>query len=155
MLDAIHRLGTATETYCTPEQYETLYRRSVEDSDGFWLEQAGRLDWIASPSKGGEWSFDPVHIAWFADGTLNLCHNAVDRHLPKLSDVPALIFEPDDPHGEGRVLLPVDAAGQHVREPRRRGVPVRRGVRDGGSMMPHFWTRGSPRPQGTLFGGRR
>ena len=104
MLDAIHRLGTATETYCTPEQYETLYRRSVEDSDGFWLEQAGRLDWIASPRKGGEWSFDPVDIAWFADGTLNLCHNAVDRHLPKLSDVPALIFEPDEPNDEGRVL---------------------------------------------------
>ncbi|GAB5350451.1 acetate--CoA ligase [Qipengyuania sp. 483] len=104
MLDAIHRLGTANETYCTPEQYETLYRRSLEDSDGFWLEQAGRLDWIASPSKGGEWSFDPVDIAWFSDGTLNLCHNAVDRHLPKLSDVPALIFEPDDPRGERRML---------------------------------------------------
>ena len=104
MLDAIHRLGTATETYCTPEQYETLYRRSVEDSDGFWLEQAGRLDWMASPSKGGEWSFDPVDIAWFSDGTLNLCHNAVDRYLPKLSDVPALICEPADPHGEARVL---------------------------------------------------
>ena len=104
MLDAVPRLGDASETNCTPEQYDALYRRSVEDSDGFWLEQAKRLDWITAPSKAGEWSYDPVDIAWFADGSLNLCHNAVDRHLGAHADDTAIIFEPDDPQSPGRSL---------------------------------------------------
>ena len=56
MLDAVQRLGTASETHCTSEQYDALYRRSVEDSDGFWLEQAKRLDWIEQPTAAGDWS---------------------------------------------------------------------------------------------------
>jgi len=104
MLDAVPRLGNAAETHCTPEQYEALYRQSVEDSDAFWLEQAKRLDWIVEPAKAGEWSYDPVDIAWFADGALNLCHNAVDRHLETRASETALIFEPDDPQSAGRSL---------------------------------------------------
>ncbi|UOR15207.1 acetate--CoA ligase [Qipengyuania aquimaris] len=104
MLNAVHRISDATETHCTPEQYDELYRRSVEDSDGFWLEQAKRLDWMSAPTKAGDWSFDPVGISWFADGTLNLCHNAVDRHLAERGNETALIFEPDDPQSPGRTL---------------------------------------------------
>ncbi len=104
MLDSVQRLETNHETHCTPEEYEELYRRSVEQPDEFWLDQAQRLDWSAFPTKAGEWSFDPVHIAWFADGELNLCHNAVDRHLETLGDRAALIFEPDDPASPGRTL---------------------------------------------------
>ena len=104
MLDSVQRLETNHETHCTPEEYEELYRRSVEQPDEFWLDQAKRLDWSAFPTKAGEWSFDPVHIAWFADGELNLCHNAVDRHLETLGDRAALIFEPDDPASPGRTL---------------------------------------------------
>ena len=104
MLNAVHRISDATETHCTPEQYDELYRRSVEDSDGFWLEQAKRLDWTSAPTKAGDWSFDPVEISWFADGTLNLCHNAVDRHLAERGNETALIFEPDDPQSPGRTL---------------------------------------------------
>ena len=104
MLDAVRRLGTATETHCTSEQYDALYRRSIEDSDSFWLEQARRLDWMSAPSKAGEWSYDPVDIRWFADGTLNLCYNAVDRHLETRGNDTALIFEPDDPAATGRSL---------------------------------------------------
>ena len=104
MLDAVPRLGNAAETHCTPEQYEALYHQSVEDSDAFWLEQAKRLDWIAEPARAGEWSYGPVDIAWFADGTLNLCHNAVDRHLETRANATALIFEPDDPQAAGRSL---------------------------------------------------
>ena len=104
MLDSVQRLETSHETHCTPEEYEELYRRSVEQPDEFWLDQAKRLDWSAFPTKAGEWSFDPVHIAWFADGELNLCHNAVDRHLETLGNQAALIFEPDDPASPGRTL---------------------------------------------------
>ncbi|MEM7781312.1 MAG: acetate--CoA ligase, partial [Pseudomonadota bacterium] len=90
---------------CIAEQYTEMYRQSVEDPTAFWLSQSSRLDWVKSPTKGGEWSYDPVEIEWFADGTLNLCHNAVDRHVEAgRGDVTALIFEPDDPASEGRSL---------------------------------------------------
>ncbi len=90
-------------TNCTLEQYEAMYSRSVEDSDGFWAEQAARLDWIEQPGKIANWSFDPVDIKWFEGGKLNICHNAVDRHVAagKGDDI-ALIFEPDDPAGATR-----------------------------------------------------
>ncbi|NNE50222.1 MAG: acetate--CoA ligase, partial [Altererythrobacter sp.] len=91
-------------THCTAEQYDAMYARSLQDPDGFWLEQAQRLDWVQAPDKGGEWSYDPVDIKWFADGTLNLCYNAVDRHVAERGDTTALIFEPDDPASPGRSL---------------------------------------------------
>ncbi|MCB2050595.1 MAG: acetate--CoA ligase, partial [Novosphingobium sp.] len=92
-------------TNCTLAQYEAMYARSLEDSDGFWMEQAERIDWIAKPTKVANWSYDPVSIKWFEDGELNICHNAVDRHVEAgRGDVTALIFEPDDPAGEVRRL---------------------------------------------------
>ncbi|PLK25222.1 acetate--CoA ligase [Porphyrobacter sp. TH134] len=104
MIHAVERPTAHTPTHCTPEQYAAMYRASVETPDAFWLEQAGRLDWTRAPTKGGDWAYDPVRITWFEDGQLNLCHNAVDRHLPQHADKPALIFEPDDPASAGRAL---------------------------------------------------
>ncbi|MFA9200288.1 MAG: AMP-binding protein, partial [Cypionkella sp.] len=95
--------SAADGTHCTAEQYEALYRRSIADSEGFWREQAERLEWVEKPTKAGVWSFDPVDIKWFADGKLNICHNAVDRHVAAgHGERLALIFEPDDPAGEIR-----------------------------------------------------
>ncbi len=85
------------DTHCTAEQYEALYRRSLEDPDGFWREQMQRIDWIKEPARIANWSFDPVDIRWFEDGALNLCYNCVDRHLPGRADDTALIWEGDTP----------------------------------------------------------
>jgi acetyl-CoA synthetase len=104
MIHAVQRPKADRATHCLPEDYARMYQRSVEDPDGFWLDQAARLDWFKSPAMGGEWSFDPARIAWFADGTLNLCYNAVDRHVAENADRTALIFEPDDPATPGRNL---------------------------------------------------
>ena len=93
-----------TPTHCTPAQYAAMYRASMETPDAFWLDQAQRLDWAKAPTIGGDWAYDPVAIKWFEDGQLNLCHNAVDRHLAAHADKVALIFEPDDPAAEGRSL---------------------------------------------------
>ncbi|WP_417595751.1 acetate--CoA ligase [Parasphingorhabdus sp.] len=92
-------------TYCTSEDYGRLYAESISNPDSFWAKQAERLDWIAKPSQISNWSFDPVSIKWYEDGSLNICHNAIDRHVEAgKGDVTALIFEPDDPQSDARKL---------------------------------------------------
>ena len=85
-------------------RYRTMYAASLADPDGFWLEQAKRLDWVVPPSKAGEWSFDEADfgIRWFADGRLNVAANCLDRHLASRGGDTALIWEPDDPAEEPR-----------------------------------------------------
>ncbi len=80
-------------------QYEAMYARSVEDNEGFWAEQAQRLDWIKKFTKVKDVSFakDDLHIRWFYDGSLNVCYNCVDRHLETKGDDVAIIWEGDDP----------------------------------------------------------
>jgi acetyl-CoA synthetase len=85
------------DSHCSRQEYEALYRRSLEDPDGFWGKMAGRIDWFEAPTIVENWSFDPVDIRWFEDGILNLCHNCVDRHLPHRAEQTALIWEADEP----------------------------------------------------------
>jgi acetyl-CoA synthetase len=80
-----------------------MYRRSLDEPDAFWAEQARRIDWVQPPTRISNWSFDPVDIKWFEDGVLNLCHNCVDRHLAARADQVAILFEGDEP-GTGRSL---------------------------------------------------
>ncbi len=101
---------------CTETEYEALYARSLKDADGFWAEQAERLDWIEKPTQVADWSFDPVDIKWFSDGRLNICHNAVDRHVENgHGDAVALIFEPDDPAGDARRITYAELQREIVR----------------------------------------
>jgi acetyl-CoA synthetase len=93
----------AASAHATLADYEAMYARSLTDPDGFWAEQAGRIDWFERPTRIANWSYDPVAIRWYEDGILNLCHNCVDRHLATRADQPALIFEGDEP-GQGRTL---------------------------------------------------
>ena len=88
----------------TPAAYAETYRQSVEDPDGFWREQAGRIDWVTEPTEVRDVRFGPddTHIRWYADGRLNACHNAVDRWVEVgLGDRTAFWFEPDDPDADG------------------------------------------------------
>jgi propionyl-CoA synthetase len=71
--------------------YSEFYRRSLEDRDAFWAEQARLIDWRRAPQTICDDSRPPF-TRWFPDGTTNLCHNAVDRHLAQRPDQPALIF---------------------------------------------------------------
>ena len=115
--DIIPVPGTAIQdTRCTSAQYDEMYQRSIADSDGFWLEQAQRIDWFKAPKTGGDWSFDPVTIKWFTDGQLNICHNAVDRHVAAgRGEQIALIFEPDDPNGEVRKISYAQVQAEVIR----------------------------------------
>ena len=98
MADRIPPPASALQgTHCTPEQYEALYARSLADPDGFWAEQAERIDWVKAPTRIAGWSFDPVDVKWFEDGILNLCFNCVDRHLAGRSAETAIVWEGDEP----------------------------------------------------------
>ena len=70
--------------------YEQTYRQSVEDPEAFWAEQAKAIDWHAPPEHILEYD-NPPFRRWFAGGTTNLCHNAVDRHLAERPDQLALV----------------------------------------------------------------
>ncbi|HEY6858584.1 MAG TPA: acetate--CoA ligase [Pseudolabrys sp.] len=80
-------------------KYKELYARSIKDPNGFWAEQAKRIDWIKPFSKVKNSSYDPhnVSIKWFEDGTLNVAYNCVDRHLAKRGNQTAILWEGDDP----------------------------------------------------------
>ena len=69
----------------------SVHRRSIEDREGFWAEQAALIDWHKPFDKVLDYS-NPPFTRWFVGGQTNLCHNAIDRHLPTLGDRPALIF---------------------------------------------------------------
>lgn len=73
-------------------QFADFHRQSIapETRDAFWLEQAKSIDWHLAPQQGCDWS-NPPFARWFSDGQLNLCHNAIDRHLSERGDQPAII----------------------------------------------------------------
>jgi propionyl-CoA synthetase len=70
--------------------YADFYRRSIDERDAFWTEQAALIDWKTAPSQVCDYS-NPPFAKWFVGGLTNLCHNAVDRHLLARPDQPALI----------------------------------------------------------------
>jgi acetyl-CoA synthetase len=91
--------ATKERTLVTQSQYEDMYAHSVNDNEGFWAEEAKRVDWIKPFTKVKDVSYakDDLHIRWFEDGTLNACYNCVDRHLADKADDVAIIWEGDDP----------------------------------------------------------
>ena len=94
------------------EAYDEMYRRSVEDNEGFWREQAERIDWSKPFDTIKDVSFAPgdVHIRWYVGGELNACHNALDRHVDAgQGDKEALLFEPDSPDGDRQQITYAEA----------------------------------------------
>jgi acetyl-CoA synthetase len=91
--------ATKERALVTEAQYKEMYARSVSDNEGFWADQAKRVDWIKPFTKVKDVSFakDDLHIRWYEDGTLNACYNCVDRHLETKGDDVAIIWEGDDP----------------------------------------------------------
>ncbi len=72
-------------------RYAEFHRRSIEQRDAFWAEQAQLIEWQTQPQQICDYSIPPF-ARWYAGGTTNLCHNAVDRHLKDRADQAALIF---------------------------------------------------------------
>jgi acetyl-CoA synthetase len=90
--------GWAEGSHCDQARYQAMYARSVQDPDGFWAEQAGRLDWMRQPTRIRNVDFTgDVRIRWYEDGELNVAYNCIDRHLPHRANQVAIIWEADDP----------------------------------------------------------
>ncbi len=83
------------------EQYRELYRRSLQDPEGFWREQAAILDWFHPPRAILDYDLEEIDFAWYSGGRLNACYNCVDRHLPTQGEKTAIIWAADEP-GEYR-----------------------------------------------------
>jgi len=89
----------AKRAYVTDAQYQDLYARSIRDPNAFWSEHGRRIDWFTPFTKVKNSSFERanVSIKWFEDGTTNVAHNCIDRHLARRGDQTAIIWEGDDP----------------------------------------------------------
>jgi len=83
------------------EEYQRLYRRSLEDPAGFWAEQAKTLEWFHPWHTVEDTDYEEVDFGWFLGGRLNACYNCVDRHLDTLGDHIAILWAADSP-GEYR-----------------------------------------------------
>jgi propionyl-CoA synthetase len=71
--------------------YKEFHRRSIQDREGFWAEEAKRIDWHKPFGKVLAYE-KPPFAKWFVGGETNLCHNAVDRHLAARGDQLALVW---------------------------------------------------------------
>ena len=94
----------AAHAHLTNDQYLEMYQRSIDDSDGFWAEQAEKfLDWRKPWDKVQEWDYNKAEIAWFLGGKLNVAENCLDRHLESRGDQVAIIWESDDPNEDRKI----------------------------------------------------
>jgi acetyl-CoA synthetase len=96
----------AQRAWIDSARYESMYRESIEDSETFWRKQAERLKWIRPFTRVKDVSYDAsdLHVRWFADGELNASVNCLDRHLAKRAEQTAILWEPDDPAEETRMV---------------------------------------------------
>ena len=91
--DAVRRAAQLSQ-----EDYQRLYRQSIDQPDTFWAEQAkGFLDWITPWHTVQHSDIRTGAAQWFAGGQLNVSYNCIDRHLAQRADQPAFIWEGDDP----------------------------------------------------------
>ena len=88
-----------SRAFMTAAQYEAAYAQSLRDPDGYWRQEAARLDWMRpfTRVKNVSWDPDNLFIKWFEDGALNVSANCIDRHLAARADQTAIIWEGDDP----------------------------------------------------------
>ena len=78
-------------------EYETMYKRSIEDPEGFWAEIAEQnITWFKKWERVLDYNFEKPYIKWFIGGKLNASYNCLDRHLDTIRNKAAIIWEADD-----------------------------------------------------------
>ena len=84
--------------------YKEMYKRSVDDPDGFWSEKAEEfVSWNKKWDKVSKFDFEKAEIKWFEGARLNVSYNCLDRHLDSRGDQVAVIWEGDDPKNDEKI----------------------------------------------------
>ena len=110
--------------------YASFYRRSIDDRDAFWSEQARLVDWHRPFDEVCDYR-NPPFARWFVGGQTNLCHNAVDRHLAARGDQNALIYVSTET-GEERVY---SFRELHAEVQRMAAILIELGVKQGDRVL--------------------
>jgi acetyl-CoA synthetase len=120
--------SAASGAHIDSARYREMYRRSLEDPDGFWAEQAQEfVSWFRNWERVQEWDFHAARIRWFEGGRLNVAWNCLDRHLEMRGDQTAILWEGDEPDLARRVTY----RELHAEVCRFANVLKSRGVRKG------------------------
>lgn len=82
----------------TFEEYKQEYKKSVDNPEAFWAEQAETFQWRKKWDKVLDWNFEEPDVKWFDGGKLNITENCLDRHLKTRGDKAAIIWEPNEPN---------------------------------------------------------
>ena len=85
-------------------EYKKAYKKSVKHPEAFWDKIADTFTWHQKWDKTLEWDFEKPEVKWFQGGKLNITENCLDRHLEKIGNKTAIIWEPNDPDEESRYL---------------------------------------------------
>jgi len=85
--------------YINEEKYQEMYKRSIDDPEKFWAEQAEEfITWYKKWDKVFEWDFKDPKIEWFKGAKLNACYNCIDRHIgTENENKTAIIWEGNEP----------------------------------------------------------
>ncbi|MEO5650693.1 MAG: acetate--CoA ligase [Ginsengibacter sp.] len=86
------------------EEYNEVYKKSVADPESFWAGIAENFSWRKKWDKVLEWNFTDPSVKWFLGGKLNITENCLDRWAKIQPDVPALIWEPNDPTEKSKTI---------------------------------------------------
>jgi acetyl-CoA synthetase len=88
----------------TIDEYHSAYKKSMEDPEGFWADVAASFYWRKKWDKVLEWNFKEPSVQWFINAKLNITENCLDRHLDVMGEKPAIIWEPNNPQEQHRVI---------------------------------------------------
>lgn len=86
------------------EEYHAAYQNSIDNPEQFWAAIAENFSWKQKWEKVLNWNFEQPNVQWFLNAKLNITENCLDRHLEKSGDEPAIIWEPNDPTEQQRVI---------------------------------------------------
>ncbi len=94
----------AKNAHIDEKKYTEMYKRSVDDPDGFWSEKAEEfVSWTKKWDKVSHFDYDKAEIKWFEGAKLNVSYNCLDRHLDTRGDQVAVIWEGDDPKNDEKI----------------------------------------------------
>jgi len=86
------------------EEYHEAWKKSVEHPEAFWGDIAKNFQWKKPWNTVLDWNFKEPSVKWFDGAQLNITENCIDRHLKDKASQPAIIWEPNNPNDQQRIL---------------------------------------------------